>query len=475
MQKRWFCLTLLAILSPVGFASDSPVTTAVNPSVTESQTLNAATTVTAQQPPVKPQTTAPVTITKQSPPHSLKTLLTLASADPTEAAAQKKLKDKVTRSIEHYENEIVNIESQDGVYEGRIEEQLLSLGLAQQYMGKHEKAIKIYKRAIHLNRINEGLYSTSQIPIIKRLINSHMAMAQWSKVDERYQYLYWLSKQNYGEDDIRLLPTLNQLSKWHLQAYAMGIGKDSDTVTTHLVEAYGMFEKSVELLSNQYGPNDQRLIDDLNGLTLSNYFFATFQKLPLEQHGSNVVSDIGMRRSTQMINQFIANSFRRGKESLARVIDIHANDENATPWAVAKAKVKMADWLLMFNKRNSAIELYQEAYNSLTDEETQLERSKMFVHPVALPHLDMLENNTYSEVDERQYDKQRDYVLASFDVTPQGKTTNIEILESQPVDNTSVRSRVKKSLRLARFRPRFIEGEPVFSEKVTLRILSPQR
>ena len=50
-----------------------------------------------------------------------------------------------------------------------------------------------------------------------------------------------------------------------------------------------------------------------------------------------------------------AGAVASGKENISRLIDIHSNDENATPWAVAKAKVKLADWMLMFNKRNSAM------------------------------------------------------------------------------------------------------------------------
>ncbi|MFT4924221.1 MAG: tetratricopeptide (TPR) repeat protein [Phenylobacterium sp.] len=478
MQKRWFCLVIMTILLQVGFnanaaSASSPDSKALSISANHSNTST-------------PQP-VPQLIAKSMQHRQLEHLATPLSAplkslnfankgaSQTEQESAKALKDKANRSILSYEEAITNLESIGGSYNGDIEQQLMSLGLAQQFLGKHQKAIKIYKRAMHLNRINEGLYSTGQVQIIERLINSHMAMAQWEEVSDRYKYLYWLGQQNYGGNDIRMLPTLHQLSRWHLQAYAMRIGDDQSTIIGHLVEAHKMFERSIALLAHQYGENDQRLINELNGLTLANYFFATFQNMPIKKRTSTPVSDLDMRRSGQMINQFISNSFRRGKESISRVIEIHQNDENATPWAVAKAKVKLADWMLMFNKRNSAISLYQEAFNALDGEETSIhERGKIFGHPVALPRLDLLENNTYSENDGRAYDKQKDYVLASFDVTAHGKTTNIEILESQPTDNISVRSQVKKSLRVARFRPRFIEGQPVFAENVTLRILSPQ-
>lgn len=489
MQKQWFCLILMAMLLSFGFnAGAQKVSNATNVTAQPgNNTTPAAVQATVQTnsaayAPTTPAQPAPRQVTAQQLPehatseHATPDQPIMAALNIANTPAEQAMKDKVSRSVDHYQNAIANMESAGGAYGSGIEEGLMSLGLAQQYLGKHAKAIKIYKRAMHLNRINEGLYSTGQVPILERLISSHMALSQWDKVSDRYEYLYWLNNQNFGENDIRMLPTLSQLSRWHLQAYAMQFGDDQGQVLEHLVKAYNFLEKSVALMENQYGQNDQRLISDLNGLLLANYFFATFQNMPVHVRTHTVVSDIDMRRSSQLINQYIANSFRRGKENISRLIDIHSNDENATPWAVAKAKVKLADWMLMFNKRNSAMDLYSEVYNSLPEGEASLvERVKMFDHPVALPNLDMLENNTYSDVDGRQYDKKRDYVLASFDVTAQGKTTNIEILESKPADNVSVRSRVKKSLRLAKFRPRFVEGEPVFAEKVTLRILSPVR
>ncbi|MFT5163702.1 MAG: tetratricopeptide (TPR) repeat protein [Alteromonadaceae bacterium] len=457
MQKRWFCLSTITILLQAGFAVANAATDTPLLAATDIPPIHSDSSQVQVAPKSQQQKPTPITLGTQE---------------------QSQLKAQVEASISHYESAIAGLESQSGAYGGQLEQQLMSLGLAQEYLGKHAKAIKIYKRAMHLNRINEGLYSTGQIPIIDRLINSHIALAQWDKVNDKYHYMYWLNAQNYGENDIRMLPTLNQLSRWHLQAYAMRFGDDRSDVIEHLVKAHSMFEKSIELLSNQYGQNSQYLIDDLNGLTLTNYFFATFQQLPLEQYKStsNMISDLDMRRSNQMINQFIANSFRGGRESISRVIDIHTNNENSTPSAVAKAKVKLADWFLMFNKRNSAIELYQEVYQSLTEQDsTSPDLVEIFDHPVALPRLDLLENNTYSETDEREFDKQRDYVVASFNVTPQGKTTNVEIIESQPAENNSARSRVKKSLRLARFRPRFVAGEPVYSEPVTLRILAEKK
>jgi tetratricopeptide (TPR) repeat protein len=387
----------------------------------------------------------------------------------------KKQKLEVLRNIDLFHRQISQLESEEGVYGSTLTEKLGSLGIAYQYADEHNKAIEMFKRAIHLNRVNDGLYTTGQVPLLQRLIASHIKLGQWDKVSDKYNYLYWLNTQNYGKEDPRILPTLTQMSKWHLRAYGMQFGKDRQAVTNHLITAHTYIERSIDLLDQHQQTNntEQRLIKELNGLTLTNYLFATFPRsAPIRAHTGSAL-DPEVSHSAMVVDHYISRSFRSGKKALNRVIDIYSNSESAPPWAVAKAKVKMADWLFIFNKRSAAFALYQEAYNLMTEHESSLSALKAtFDQPVALPNLDLLDSGQYAESDKSFTDKSVNYVLASFDVTPQGNASNIEIIDSKPLNNISARSQVKRSLRITKFRPRFVGGEPILTEKMKLRVLS---
>ncbi|MCJ8270114.1 MAG: tetratricopeptide repeat protein, partial [Psychrosphaera sp.] len=212
----------------------------------------------------------------------------LTSTDSPKSKAQR---IKVQRDIESYQRAISALESEEGVYGAQLTEKLSSLGAALQFNGEHDKAIKVFKRAIHLNRINDGLYTTTQMPLLEQQIASHMALGQWKDVSDRYRYLDWLNTQNYGKDDPRMLPALNQLARWHLRAYGMQIGKDRETVTSHLIKAHKYIEKSISLLDENGPLDEQRLIDELNGLTLTNYLFATYQRSATQKLGSPIPID----------------------------------------------------------------------------------------------------------------------------------------------------------------------------------------
>lgn len=392
---------------------------------------------------------------------------------PSEMTKEQKL--EAFRNIDLYQRQISKLESEEGVYGSALVEKLSSLGLAYQQANKHQEAIDVFKRAVHLNRVNDGLYTETQTPILYHQIDSHMALGQWKEVSDKYQYLYWLNSQNYGKNDPRMIPTLDRLSKWHLQAYTMSFGRDRKEVTQHLITAHTYFSRSISLIEQLEvnRVNQEMLIHELKGLTLTNYLFATFQRnIPIRSN-TGMPLDPEARHSAMVIDHYISRSFRSGKEALNRVIDIYRNIDDAPPWAVARAKVKKADWLFIFNKREAAFALYQEAYNMMTESDrSRPYLESIFGQPVALPNLDMLDNGQYSEHDTKFNDKSVDYVLASFDVTPQGSAANIQIIESKPQDNLNARSQVKRSLKIAKFRPRFVEGVPTLTEKMKLRVLS---
>ena len=62
---------------------------------------------------------------------------------------------------------IMQLESRGGAYASGLSESLLGLARTLQSQGRHEEAIRVYRRGVHLIRINEGLYTTRQIPLLQ--------------------------------------------------------------------------------------------------------------------------------------------------------------------------------------------------------------------------------------------------------------------------------------------------------------------
>ncbi|SEA37027.1 hypothetical protein [Microbulbifer marinus] len=355
--------------------------------------------------------------------------------------------------VDSYRERIEEMEAQHGAYGAGMDEQLLGLATALQKSGAHEEAIDEFRRAMLINRVNEGLYSLNQIPMIERMIESQIALNQWEDANDNQQYLYWLHARNYGENDPRMLPVINDLSRWHLQAY---VEEKGETLFEHLISATNLYELAVDIITQNFGADDLRLVDALRGLKATNYYLATYKGEPQQpvvintSFGAGGSADPGQRAK---LDHYRMNSFSTGKNAISRIVDVYQKNPHSPPAASAMAKVELGDWYMMFNKWHSARKTYGEAYDALWDNgATNQEIEDIFGRPAALPALPMLDEDREALTDS--------HVTVSYDVTAFGKARNIQILSAYP-DRVSIRSRVRNVLKRAKFRPRFEHGEPV--------------
>jgi hypothetical protein len=75
-----------------------------------------------------------------------------------------------------YQFYITDLENRFGPYAPGLAEQLLGLGASYQNRGLHEQAIEVFKRGVHVSRVNNGLQSAEQIPLLQRMISSPVAL-----------------------------------------------------------------------------------------------------------------------------------------------------------------------------------------------------------------------------------------------------------------------------------------------------------
>ncbi|MCZ6827985.1 MAG: hypothetical protein O7F73_00060, partial [Gammaproteobacteria bacterium] len=100
-------------------------------------------------------------------------------------------------SLARYLETIEAAEDSGGAYSADLAEPLAGMGHAYQAEDKHPQAMDFFRRALHLSRINEGLYSANQLPVLAGMINSQMAMGQLSSVDENQEYRFRVQRHVY--------------------------------------------------------------------------------------------------------------------------------------------------------------------------------------------------------------------------------------------------------------------------------------
>jgi len=127
-----------------------------------------------------------------------------------------------------YEERIKQIESSRGAYDYELVPELIGMGFLFLEQTDQAGAANVFQRALHIVRVNEGLYSTRQLPLIDLLIESNSKLQEWKKVADSYDRMYWLYRRNYAENDPRQLQTLKRLRRWYIESYNKNTGRSLD-------------------------------------------------------------------------------------------------------------------------------------------------------------------------------------------------------------------------------------------------------
>jgi len=393
------------------------------------------------------------------------------SIEPEKHELTKKDQKALTRfneSVENYQLNIEELESKEGAYGQGVSQALLALGTLFQQNDKHTEAIKNFRRSLHLKRINEGLYGVGQIPIVERLINSLSEQKQWNSVDNRFRYLNWLYQRNYSEDALEVYPIKMQMGNWYLKSFTL---KRAAEPTLDLINSYIAYNQAYNIQMSVHGQNDIRVLNALRGSLLVNYLLATTQVRAesISVNGEGEISS-NMNSLVSKVSHMKQSSLRRGISLISHEIEIYLAQPTIDYSLVTNSKLKMADWYLMFGKRKKAMDHYQSAYHYLAkhaDDGQVVE--EIFSQPVVLPNFENMSTGTSLVLAGSKPADDVDYVHASLDITRYGTAQNVEIVESN-LTNNAKRSRVLRSLRKAKYRPKISEGNVIATAKIQLHV-----
>ncbi|MEM9255667.1 MAG: hypothetical protein AAGA91_09470, partial [Pseudomonadota bacterium] len=344
-----------------------------------------------------------------------------------------------------YRRLIERVESSEGAYAGALTEHLLSLGQLMQAQGDHEEAIDLFKRGVHLARINEGLYSAGQIPLLQGEINSHIASGDYESADDRQRYLYRVQIRSMKEGD-NLATALMQHAGWQYQAYQLRLGSQD---YARLMDMSAFYQLAAQDISRREGELSPNLLQPLYGRLQAQYLIADYDWGSQMQ---SVEDDFTARQRRLQFSAHLASNYRNGSEVISRIYSVEQHDNQALDEQIlteAEALVMLGDWQLYNEERNAAWEYYGRAFEELGKlPDAQAQRQAIFGAPVALPDLEGLrplpDANSVEE----------GHILLKFAVTHRGKVVDVKRLD----DNDALDSqayRLMRKLRKTPFRPRF--------------------
>jgi tetratricopeptide (TPR) repeat protein len=142
-----------------------------------------------------------------------------------------------------------------GPYDYRLAEPLQSLGSQLEATGNYNDALLVYQQALHVTRVNNGLYHESQVELVKRIIENNKALQNWEEVNNHFAYLEHLYRRIYEVKDPRLEIGLQQVVSWHVNA--LNINLDGKRLE-HLQKANKLFKLRLKIAELTLTPDDPK-------------------------------------------------------------------------------------------------------------------------------------------------------------------------------------------------------------------------
>ncbi|MDP2139446.1 MAG: hypothetical protein Q8L20_01425 [Gammaproteobacteria bacterium] len=159
--------------------------------------------------------------------------------------------------IEQYQQTVERLQSEVGPFDQSLIEPLESLTAIFIESENYEDAIALLDQQLQIQRINNGLYTTRQLPVVEAQLRLRAASGDWDKVSDTLQYLSWIYQRDTTLSPEEQLVGLKQLGSWHLTA----LGQDArEHEAFHLVELRNKEEQARELAEEHYGKTSEALV-----------------------------------------------------------------------------------------------------------------------------------------------------------------------------------------------------------------------
>jgi tetratricopeptide (TPR) repeat protein len=349
-----------------------------------------------------------------------------------------------------------------GPYSDSLAEPLSSLGHYYRERGEYAEALGFYRRALHVVRVNDGLYSERQIPLVRDLLDTYRLAGDLQELDERYEYFFRL----YGKGeppytDLRLRASLEFL-RWQREAIRIELDGDG---RKRLLDMYQLNEHILETaaLATQVTPEwyGKLVLSQIRNL----YLLQAEIELPDEEFTNRSSSSIqsgqgyGLDFHVQRLEGIRRTSAARGRSLLEELIV--RMEKSGVGAGIAGIQLELGDWHQWNGNPRSARLAYRKVIELLEDSGDMQLLEQWLGSPVELPA-----NGAFWQTDSLETESRRVVLAAQFDVSARGRARNIQASASKPEDEAFA-SRLRRKLSATRFRPRFVSGEPEAVERIS--------
>lgn len=345
------------------------------------------------------------------------------------------------------------VEANEGGFSRSMLQPLLGLAVTYQATGYHVEAAATLRRAVDVSRKLDGLFSPQQLNLLNPLIDSYVALSRVDDAEREHKYAMQLAESFYGKNDVRLLPTLDRLGRWY-----EATGRYAVAVETHT--------RALEIVRKSASESDLRLVAPLRGLARTYRLEFINGAEPLDAPGMPP-------REIEIIGQTYAppptlpgagvagiRSRPRSSGEQALRLALKIIGDGTTPEVRAirgDTLIDFGDWYQIGNDFGNAVKRYRQAWQELSAPGSP--GTAALSEPARLVFI--APPGSWRRRDGDPTGVTEYWVELDFTVTADGRVEDIRTIQADVAPSTE--KSVVNSVRKARYRPRFVDGEPVLT------------
>ncbi len=377
------------------------------------------------------------------PPQSINEILETLDPELADVSAQIDAQE-FKPAISILKQRIRSIESATHRYDESLVVPLTLLGDAQAGDGDYDGALDSYGRAVHVNRVNDGLISPKQVDIVYREAAVYKKIGNYQQTNNREEYAYHVLNKAYGAFDEKLLPGVYHLAAWYKESY-------------NIYQARLLYQRAIQILEFNDRGGTHEAIPALAGIA------STYR---LERFPPFLTATLNDRSyiSSGSDDPISINNFPAGERALQHIVSILRANPDEDPVVVAEAVLELADWYLLWDRTDRAFPLYEHAYTLLAEVEN-VDVEGYFSEPKLLYY--PFPRDPRAPPLRVRGEKQTGFVEVGYEIGVNGHVRSLKTVASEPKGLMDFR--VRKSIRFARYRPVVLAGTPAIVERYVYR------
>lgn len=327
---------------------------------------------------------------------------------------------------------------------------LRGLGYTLALLERHDEAIPYLERALIVSRRAYGLFDMGQLGLLRQLANSLTQTGRLADGAKQMLYLQRVGERTYGERDPRMAPLLCVIGDWYIDTGNFALGRDR-------------FRDAIHIVERKLGKNDPAVVQPLRGLARS-----YVQEIYFFSHGYQPLQDRTMIDPMNLEPRGINPKYISGdgERALQRALAILDARPDTTQEVLTDTLIQFGDWYQVKHQPDKALAYYRRAASLTANASASAASQEAAVAPLSfpvrvyypMPPLAMRNRQlTPDQVDEK-------FVSVQFTVTDAGDVENAKVIEQNGTQRQA--SEALEAIRASRYRPKFVNGEPVQTEGV---------